>query len=73
MHREYADRDIVQDTEIYYFDSNTYDANYDFKIEIYFIHLATLQDHKNNLLHYGLIKIKECDLNKIHYIPYLVG
>ena len=42
MHREYADRDIVQDTEIYYFDSNTYDANYDFKIEIYFIHLATL-------------------------------
>ena len=42
MHREYADRDIVQDTEIYYFDSNTYDANYDFKIEIYFIHLATI-------------------------------
>ena len=30
MHGEYVDQTIVQDTEIYYFDANTYDEDYGF-------------------------------------------
>ena len=43
MHGDYIDRNILQDTEIYYFGANTHDKEYDFKLDSCVIHAATLQ------------------------------
>ena len=50
MHRGYVDKNTVQDTELYYFDANTYDKDYDFIINSCVSHDATLQYHKHNIL-----------------------
>ena len=64
MHGEYFDHNSVQDTQLYYFDANTYDGDHDFKIDNFFSHADTLQvqDRDNNTFPSKLVKILERDV-----------
>ena len=59
MNGEHVDLNIVQYTQIYYFDDNNYDEYYDFTIDSCVYHEATLQYHGNNILPSVLVQISE--------------
>ena len=46
----YVYQTIYQDTELYYFDYNTYDEDYDFTINHCVDHESTLQDHEHVII-----------------------
>ena len=62
MHGYYDNWTIFQDTELYYFDAHTYDENYDFAINNYFHHAATLQDCEHITILSESIQISEYDV-----------
>ena len=62
IHGEYVDRNIVQDTELYYFDNNTYDEEHDFTIESCVYYAATVQYHERNILLSMLVQISKRDV-----------
>ena len=73
MHGEYVDHTIVQYTDIYYSDANTYDEDYELTIDSCVRHSVTIQAHEKNLIPYGLVQItehdvqpKEHDYNSLH-------
>ena len=56
---DYVDRTIVEDIELYNFDTNTYGEDRDFTIDSCVSHTDTLQSHKNSPLPYKLVQISE--------------
>ena len=59
MYRDYFDQTIFQDNELYYFEANTYDEDYDFIIDSCIIHAARLSYHEKNILSYKLVQISK--------------
>ena len=57
MNGYYVGRTIVQHTELCYFDSITYDKDYEFTIDRCVRHAANMQVHDHNLLPYNLVQI----------------
>ena len=57
MHGDYVDHNMVQDTEIYYFDANTFDEYCDLKIDRFVGHEFTLQVYEENILPSKLVQI----------------
>ena len=61
MHGNYVNRNIFQDTEIYYFDANTYDEDF-FAVECCVHRAYTLQYHEYIILPSELVQISYCDV-----------
>ena len=57
MNGDYVDGTIFQDTDIYFFDDDIYDGDYDFIIDSCVIHTSTHQTHEQTLLSYKRVQI----------------
>ena len=62
MNGEHVDLNIVQYTQIYYFDDNNYDEDYDSINDSCVSRDATLQAHNKKIILSKLVQISECDV-----------
>ena len=64
MHGDYVDRAIIPDSQLHYFDANTYDEYYIFSINNCVHHAATLQAHSYSIIPSYLVQILQCGVQR---------